>query len=110
MCSQAAVQHDTKYGSRIRDGAEQAADQSQTPAVQGFLRETAMDEFKGGSASKLRNALRWFVAHVRYHCLREADAGDAEEDSSQDDEEEEEAEESAHRPTEVRLLSRSAPY
>ena len=66
-----------------------------------------MDEFKGGSAGKLRNALRWFVAHVRYHCLRDAEAGDAEEDSSQDDEEAEETEESAHRPTEVRLLSQT---
>ena len=71
-----------------------------------------MDEFKGNGASKLKNALRWLAAYVRYHCLREAGASDAEEDSSQDEEEEEaeeaEEEESAHyRPTEVRLLSQT---
>ena len=73
--------------------------------------ETVMDEFKGNGASKLKNALRWLVAYVRYHCLREAGASDAEEDSSQDEEEEEEEEaeeeESAHRPTKERMLSQT---
>ena len=62
-----------------------------------------MDEFKGNGASKLKNALRWLVAYVRHHCLR-----DAEEDSSQDEEEGVE-DESSERPTEVRLHSRSYP-
>ena len=103
VCSQAAVQHESKNGSRVRDGAEQAAGQCQTPAVEKFLLETAMDEFKGNGASKLKNALRWLVAYVRHHCLR-----DAEEDSSQDEEEGVE-DESSERPTEVRLHSRSYP-
>ena len=67
-----------------------------------------MDEFKGNGASKLKNALRWLAAFVRYHRLREADAGDAEEVSSQDEEEGVE-DESSERPTEVRLHSRSYP-
>ena len=62
-----------------------------------------MDEFKGNGATKLKNALRWLVAYVRHHCLR-----DAEEDSSQDEEEGVE-DESSERPTEVRLHSRSYP-
>ena len=66
-----------------------------------------MDEFKGNGASKLKNALRWLAAFVRYHRLREADAGDAEEVSSQDEEEEDDEDE--ERPTEVRLHSRSYP-
>ena len=82
-----------------------------------------MDEYKGNGASKLKNALCWFAAYVRYNCLREAGGGlDAGGDSSQDGEdsegvevqdssqdEDEEMEESADRPTEVRLLSRSTP-
>ena len=92
------MQHESKHGSRVRDGAGQAAGQCQTPAVEKFILETAMDEFKSNGASKLRNALRWLVAYVRYHCLREVDASDAEEE-----------EESTYRPTEVRPLSRSAP-
>ena len=54
-----------------------------------------MDEFKSNGAAKLKNALRWLVEFVRYHCLREVGEG----------KEEEGREESAYRPTEVRLLS-----
>ena len=51
----------------------------------------AMDEFKSNGAAKLKNALRWLVEFVRYHCLREVGQG----------KEEEGREEIAYRPTEV---------
>ena len=50
-----------------------------------------MDEFKSNGAAKLKNALRWLVEFVRYHCLREVGDGKEEEGRG----------ESAYRPTEV---------
>ena len=38
-----------------------------------------MDEFKSNGAAKLKNALRWLVEFVRYHCLREVGDGKEEE-------------------------------
>ena len=72
-----------------------------------------MDEFKPNGASKLKNALRWLAAYVRYHCLRAAAAA-ADDDDDDDDAAaaaDDDDTESAYLPTEVHLLShrRSAP-
>ena len=69
-----------------------------------------MDEFKPNGASKLKNALRWLAAYVRYHCLRAAAAA-ADDDDDDDDAAADDDTESAYLPTEVHLLShrRSAP-
>ena len=79
-----------------------------------------MDEFKPNGASKLKNALRWLAAYVRYHCLRAAaaaaddddddDAAAADDDAAAAADDDDDTE-SAYLPTEVHLLShrRSAP-
>ena len=72
-----------------------------------------MDEFKPNGASKLKNALRWLAAYVRYHCLRAAAAAAADDDDDDDAAAaaDDDDTESAYLPTEVHLLShrRSAP-
>ena len=72
-----------------------------------------MDEFKHNAASKLKNALRWLAAYVRYHCLRAAAAAADDDDDDDDDAAaaDDDDTESAYLPTEVHLLShrRSAP-
>ena len=51
------------------------------------------------------------LAVAKYHAqMEQVEDSSQDEDMEEEEEEEEEAEESAHRPTEVRLLSRSAPY
>ncbi len=109
VLSQNAREHEGKYGSRIRNEAQAAAEMSRTPAVKRFLQQTVMDEFNGSGAGKLKHSLLWFADFVHYHCLEEEDE---DEDSSEEEQEgEEEVEDNAPRPTEVlmRCTSHFAP-